>query len=69
MSVVAPQAAKPVILINGEEQKTTPDEQNPTTILIAPEAGKKIQPGETVKIQVRNPDGQLSEEFTYTRPQ
>jgi hypothetical protein len=53
-----------VILINGEAQKTRNDEQNPQTILVGKKAGKKIRPGDT--LQVRNPDGTLSEEFIFT---
>ena len=53
-----------VILLNGEEQKTGNDEQNPTTTVIGKKAGKKIKPGD--KLQVRNPNGSLSEEFTFT---
>jgi hypothetical protein len=32
--------------------------------LIVQKAGKKIKPGD--RVQVRNPDGSLSEEFTFT---
>ena len=53
-----------VILLNGEEQKSKNDEQNPQTILIGKKAGKKIKPGD--HIQVRNPDGTVSQEFTFT---
>jgi hypothetical protein len=51
-----------VILLNGEEQKTISDEQNPK-ILIAKKAGKKVNTGD--KLQVRNPNGSLSQEFTF----
>jgi hypothetical protein len=53
-----------VIVLNGEEQKTANDGQNPKTTLIGKKAGKKIRPGDT--LQVRNPDGTLSEEFIFT---
>jgi N-acetylneuraminic acid mutarotase len=53
-----------VILINGEEQKTRNDGQNPQTTLIGKKAGKKIRPGD--RLQVRNPDDTLSEEFIFT---
>jgi hypothetical protein len=55
-----------VILINGEEQKTRNDEQNPQTRLIGKNAGKKkyLKPGD--RIQVRNPDGTTSEGFIFT---
>ena len=53
-----------VILLNGEEQKSKNDAQNPQTTLIGKNAGKKIRPGD--RVQVRNPDGTLSQEFTFT---
>lgn len=53
-----------VIVLNGKEQKTANDEQNPKTTLIGKKAGKKIRPGDT--LQVRNPNGTLSQEFTFT---
>jgi len=53
-----------VILINGEEQLTKNDDQNPQTMLIGKKAGIKIRPGD--RVQVRNPDGTLSEEFIFT---
>jgi hypothetical protein len=53
-----------VILLNGEEEKTRNDDQNPSTMLIAKKAGKKIKPGD--RVQVRNPDGTLSDEFIFT---
>jgi hypothetical protein len=53
-----------VILINGEEHKTRSDGQSPQTTLIGEKAGKKIKPGD--RVQVRNPDGTLSEEFIFT---
>ena len=53
-----------VILRNGVEQKTKNDPQNPQTALIGKKAGKKIKPGE--RLRVRNPNGTLSREFTFT---
>ena len=53
-----------VILLNGEEQKSKNDEQNPQTILIGKKAGKKVKAGD--HIQVRNPNGSISAEFTFT---
>lgn len=55
------------ILVNGEQQKTANDDQNPTTALIAKKAGKNITPGQTVTLQIRNSDGTLSSLFTFTR--
>jgi len=53
-----------VILINGEEQKTRNDDQDPQTMLIGVKAGIKIRPGD--RVQVRNSDGTLSEGFIFT---
>jgi hypothetical protein len=52
-----------VILLNGEEQKTK-DNQDQKTRLVAKKAGKLVKPGD--RVQVRNPDGTLSEEFIFT---
>ena len=52
------------ILRNGAEQKTKNDPQNLQTALIGKKAGKKIRPGD--RVQVRNPDRGLSEEFIFT---
>lgn len=56
------------ILMNGQSQKTANDEQNPATNLIGKKTGKLIDRGQTVTLQVRNGDGTLSNEFSYTRP-
>jgi protocatechuate 3,4-dioxygenase beta subunit len=55
------------ILMDGEKQKTRNDETNATSLLIAKKAGKKIEAGQTVTLQVRNPDNSLSNEFSFTR--
>ncbi|HKP87984.1 MAG TPA: alpha/beta hydrolase [Blastocatellia bacterium] len=57
------------VLLDGRKQKTSNDEQNPTTALTAKKAGKKISRGQTVTLEVRNSDGRLSEPFIFTRPQ
>jgi hypothetical protein len=57
------------LLMNGQKQKkTSNDPQTPTAVLRIKKAGKKIAPGQTVSLQVRNPDGNLSDEFSFTRP-
>jgi hypothetical protein len=56
--------ADAVILINGEKQKTRNDDENPQTRLVGKKAGKKIKAGD--QIQVRNPNGTISEEFIFT---
>lgn len=50
-------------------KKTFPDETTPATLLVARKGGKSIAPGQTVNLQVKNPDGSLSNVFTFTRPQ
>lgn len=55
------------ILIDSEPQKTANDEQSPTTLLIGKKAGKIINSGQNVTLQVRNSDGSLSNEFRFTR--
>jgi hypothetical protein len=55
------------ILLNGETQKTRNDEQDPAAMLIAKKSGKRIAPGQTVTLQVRNSDGTLSNPFSFTR--
>ncbi|MFY9608367.1 MAG: hypothetical protein WAU45_07090 [Blastocatellia bacterium] len=55
------------LLLNGELQHTRNDVHNPLATLFAKKAGNKITPGQTVTLQVRNPDGTLSQEFRFTR--
>jgi len=58
-----------VLLMDGEQQKKTGnDETSPTTMLIARKSGKKISPGQTVTLQVRNSDNTTSNAFSFTRP-
>ena len=57
------------MLIDGKKQKkTVNDEVNPSTMLIAQKAGKTLERGVPVMLQVRNLDGTLSEAFVFTRP-
>jgi hypothetical protein len=52
------------ILLNGQTQKKTANDlENPTRVLINSRAGKKIKSGD--RLQVRNPNGTLSNEFIY----
>ncbi len=52
------------ILLNGEKQKTVNNTADPNTKLVAKKSGKKIKAGD--KLQVRNADGRLSQEFIFT---
>src|SRR5262249_22258195 len=56
------------LLLDGVKQKTANDEQSPATTLIARKAGKLIERGQTVMLQVQNSDGALSNRFAFTRP-
>ncbi|HEY9232459.1 MAG TPA: hypothetical protein VIS78_09935, partial [Blastocatellia bacterium] len=61
-------ASGAVLLMDGEKQKkTVADDANPTSLLVARKSGVKITAGQSVMLQVRNPDGQVSNEFSYTR--
>jgi len=54
-----------VILVNGDRKKTT---YLSATSLRGKKVGRTIARGETVRIQVRNPDGLTSNEFSFMRP-
>jgi hypothetical protein len=49
-------------------KKVSNDFDLPTSLLVSKKAGKDIDRGGTVKLQVKNPDGTLSEPFDFTRP-
>jgi hypothetical protein len=56
------------LLLNGDPQKTANDSQNPANDLIAKKSGRLINPGQNVTLQVKNADGSLSNQFSFTRP-
>jgi len=56
-----------VVQLNGEEQGTANDDDF-SHMLRCKKAGKKIAPGATVTLKVLNPDGTLSDLFSFTRP-
>jgi uncharacterized delta-60 repeat protein/uncharacterized repeat protein (TIGR01451 family) len=68
-NAIEPQAECPTILIDGEEQKTKLDPDNPSTVLIAKKGGKKIKPGQTVTLKARLCSGAETAPFVFTRPQ
>jgi hypothetical protein len=49
-------------------KKVSNDSEHPTTLLVSKKAGKGIERGSAVRLQVKNPDGTLSEPFDFTRP-
>ena len=66
---IEPQAQCPTILIDGQDEKTKRDSENPTTVLIAKKGGKRIARGQTVTLKVRLCDGTETAGFIFTRPQ
>jgi hypothetical protein len=56
------------IQIGGKKIRTENDLSNPTTTLFSRLARKRITPGETVSLRVKNTDGRESNEITFTRP-
>src|SRR5262249_60244291 len=46
-------------------KKTFNDETTPTTLMVARKAGKTIAPGQSVNLQIQNPDGVVSNMFTF----
>jgi uncharacterized delta-60 repeat protein len=51
------------VLLNGQKQKTANDGEQPANRLLCKKAGKKIRPGDTIK--VRNSNGVESAEFVF----
>jgi endo-1,4-beta-xylanase len=52
------------VFINGEKQKKVfVDTENPSTLIVARKAGKFVKSGDL--LQVKNPDGRLSNEYVY----
>jgi len=56
-----------VIVVNGKAQKTKNDSENPTTMLIAKKAGKKMAKGEISTIIIQGDNGATSGEFDFFR--
>jgi hypothetical protein len=54
-----------VILVDGVTQGTINDFASPATTLISTKAGKRIELGRIVKLQVQNSEGQLSDELPF----
>ncbi len=57
-----------VVEVNGVEVGTVNDEEDPSHSLRCKKGAKKIDPGSTAMILVRNPDGTPSSVFSFTRP-
>lgn len=58
-------AAGATVLVNGQRLKTANNETYPNNYLSAKKAKKKVAPDQAIKLQVQNPDGEMSNEFTF----
>lgn len=58
-----------VLRVNDEPVKTRNDEPDPTQVLFAKKAAKRIGAGETVQLQIENPNGKRSNLLFFTKPQ
>ncbi len=56
------------VYLNDKKEKTKNDGDNPSTRLVAKKAGKKIEPGQTVMIKVKNSNGLESDVMEFMRP-
>ena len=54
-----------LIFVDGKKRKTNNDAESPTDTLISKKAAKKMPVDEIVRLQVENPDGQVSDEFGF----
>jgi chitinase len=59
-----------VILVDMHDERTVNEESDPTNTLIGVKVAKRagITPGRTVRLQVRNASGALSNQIDFTRP-
>ena len=57
-----------VLRVNDEPVKTRNDEPDQTQVLFAKKAAKRIGAGETVQLQVENPNGKRSNLLFFTKP-
>jgi hypothetical protein len=60
-------AAGAVIVVNATRMATANSSKSPSTSLVSKKGGTKIAPGQTVTIQVRNPDKTISNSYSFTR--
>jgi len=57
-----------VVEVNGNEVATLNDDDDPSHFLRCKKGAKKIAPGSTATLVVRNPDGGVSAPFSVTKP-
>lgn len=56
------------IFIDSQKQKTSNDDNEPGTSLVAKKAGKMIERGQQVTLTVKNANGSVSDGLTFRRP-
>jgi hypothetical protein len=61
-------ASGAVLRVNDDPVKTRNDEPDPTQVLFAKKAAKRIGSGQTVQLQIENPNGQRSNLLFFTKP-
>ncbi|MCI0486276.1 MAG: hypothetical protein MN733_23025 [Nitrososphaera sp.] len=54
-----------LIFVDGKKRKTNNDPESPASTLISKKAAKKMPEDEIVRLQVENPDGQVSDDFGF----
>ena len=57
-----------VLRVNDEPVKTRNEDPDPTQILFAKKAAKRIGAGQTVQLQIENPDGKRTNFLFFTKP-
>jgi Beta-propeller repeat len=57
-----------VLRVNDQPTKTRNGDPDPSQVLIAKKAAKAIAPGQTVQLQIENPNGKLSNFLFLTKP-
>jgi len=57
-----------ILRVNDDPVKTRNDEPDPTQVLFAKKAAKRIGSGQTVQLQIENPNGQRSNFLFFTKP-
>ncbi|MBI3653456.1 MAG: hypothetical protein HY231_20690 [Acidobacteria bacterium] len=58
-------AAGATVFIDGQKLKTSNAAYSSKILLVAKKAKKKVAPDQAIKLQVQNPDGEESNEFTF----
>ena len=57
-----------VLRVNDEPVKTRNEDPDPTQVLFAKKAAKRLAAGQTVQLQIENANGQRSNFLFFTKP-